>query len=308
MNPRTICVSLAIIAQSFAAAQAPSQAAHDYDMGMAIGLCMSAKCQVFHGFLSTNAPQSGESVSVRVDQWWSGPHSATETISVPYEESPARCSGDGGCPVASAWMNVKASPNGPLVVVLGLEKGFGTLPGIPVFVTSDEREAEIIRLVTKEAARLDGSPELISEAVASLSRVPNPALAGYMYARLKFSKMSVEGDRWADLFWQLIENPSVPPDRWGEIAVWLVSCYDTLSSAGRTLLVSRLRDLGQQEDALPATIGVAGLAEIASHDASVEIGIPPATLVRLRSSYAALVSKGSIYSNLGPLKALLGVR
>jgi len=179
---------------------------------------------------------------------------------------------------------------------------------MPVIVTSNEREMDIIRSLTEEGPPLEGSQELISEAVASLSLTPNPALAGYIYMYLKFPKTSVPTDHWADLFWQLIQNPSVPADRWDEIAVWLVSCYDNLSPAGRSTLVSRLRELGQQGDALAATIGVAGLAEIASRDASVEVRISPATLARLRSSYAALVSNGSIYSNLLPLKALLGVR
>jgi hypothetical protein len=307
MRLATTLIGLAALAESFAAAgPAASQADDDYALGTKFGLCIQAECQVFHGVLTTAAPRSGAPLTVRIEKWLLGPPPVSDTVQVPYEEFPDHNLGDGR--LAWVWKNVNTATGTPVTVVYGAKKGLGVLPQMPVVVTSDEREMEIIRSLAEEGPALEGSPELISEAIASLSRVPNPALAGYIYMYLKFPKASIETDRWADLFWKLIQNPSVPPARWDEIAVWLVSCYDNLSPAGRLVLVSRLRELGQQQDVLGATIGVAGLAEIASRDPSVEVRIPAATLLKLRTTYAALVSDGSIYSNLAPLKALLGVK
>jgi hypothetical protein len=206
-------------------------------------------------------------------------------VEVPYEGFPDHNLGDGR--VAWVWEIVNTAPGTPVMVVYGLKKGLGVLPKMPVIVTSNKREMDIIRSLTEEGPPPEGSPELISETVASLSLTPNPALARYIYMYLKFPKTCIATDHWADLFLQLIQNPSVPGDRWDEIAVWLVSCRDNLSSAGRSTLVSRLRELGQQGDAITGPIGVAGLAEIASHDGSVEIGISPATPAKLRGSYGA---------------------
>jgi hypothetical protein len=307
MRLLTTLIGLAVLGHPIGtAAQTASQSDSEYDLGVRAGFCIQAMCQVFHGVLTTAVPGSGAPVTVKIDKWLLGTPSASEIVEVPYEDFPDHNLGDGR--LASVWENVNTAPGTSVTVVYGLKKGLGVLPKMPVIVTSNEREMDIIRTLTEEGPRLEGSPELISEAVTSLSTTPNPALAGYIYMYLKFPKTSIPTDQWADLFWQLIQNPSVPADRWDEIAVWLVSCYDNLSSAGRSTLISRLRGLGQQGDALAATIGVAGLAEIASHDASVEVRISPATLAKLRSSYAALVSSGSIHSNLVPLKALLGVR
>lgn len=307
MKPTTIWIGIAMATAQFgAAAQVPSQAGKDYELGMTLGLCV-AKCQVFHGFLPNSFPKSGEPVSIRVDQTWSGT-SPAEAVLVPYETAPSNCSGDGGCPVASAWMNAKVSPTGPVVVVLGTEKGFGILPGVPVLLTSDDHEVEVIRQLTAEAPRLEGSLGLTSEAISSLSDTPEPALAGYIYARLKFWKAPTDTDRWADVLWQLIQSPSVPADRRDEIAAWAVSCYDNLSPAGRLTLVNHLREFEQGDDILTAVIGAAGLAEVASHDGSVELRISPTKLVKLRNAYPTLVSMGSIYSNHGALKAILGIK
>jgi len=307
MKLLTTLIGLAVLGYPIGiAAQPPSEADSEYSLGVRVGFCIQAACQIFHGVLTTAVPRSGAPLTVKVDKWLLGPPAASGIAEVPYETPPDHNLGDGS--LSSVWENVNTTAGATVTVVYGMKKGLGVLPQMPLVVTSDEREMDIIRALAEEGPPLEQSPELVSEAVATLSRTTNPSLAGYIYMYLKFPKTAIETDHSADLFWKLIQSPSVPADRRDEIAVWLVSCYANLSPAGRSALVSHLRELAQQEDVLAATIGVAGLAEIASRDATVEVRISPATVVKLRGSYAALVGNGSIYSNLAPLKAILGVR
>jgi len=116
-----------------------------------------------------------------------------------------------------AWKNVKPSKNLPVTVALGARQGWGVAPGYPVLVASGDREAALIRSLTAEALQLESSPDLVSSRVASLSRVPNPGLAGYVFAFLThsqtFSKVTQPGLA-ADLFSPLFGSPSVPAELW----------------------------------------------------------------------------------------------
>lgn len=283
------------------------QAAGDYSLGAGVGYCVVAKCQVFQGLLLTDPPKSGEPVTVRVTRVLFGPPITLENVRVPYEDFDHAHGGDGGGALAAAWMKVKMLGNTPVTVVLGLERGFAVLPGEPVVVTSDERDSETIRSVAEEASRLEDSPDLISTDVASLSRSPNPALAGYLFVSLVFSNPSMQRDLRSSLLSQVLVSPSVPDERLQEIVGWLQSGYPSLSPTGRSALVRRLVDLGQQSNAEAAKAAYYGLVQIAKWDDTVATLVSPAALGGLRSAYRTMVSKGRIPRN-PELETALGIK
>jgi hypothetical protein len=56
-----------ILTASIAAADtATDQLREDHNVGDAVGLCFVAGCQVFRGVVATDAPKSGEAVTIRV--------------------------------------------------------------------------------------------------------------------------------------------------------------------------------------------------------------------------------------------------
>jgi hypothetical protein len=289
------------------AAPVESQAAGDYSLGVGVGYCVVAKCQVLRGFLLTDSPKSGEPVTIRVDRVFFGPPMKLGNMTIPYEDLDHARGQDSGALLAQAWMKVRMLRNTPVTVALGLARGFGVRPGEPVVVTSDEREAEIIRSLAEEASRLEGSADLISADVASLSSGPNPALAGYLFVNLVFSNPSMQRDLRSSLLSQMLGDPSVPGERLQEIVGWLQSGYPSLSPTGRSALVRRLVELGQQSNVDAAAAGYYGLEQIAKWDDSVTTLVSPAALDGLRDAYRAMVSKGRIPRN-PQLETVLGIK
>jgi hypothetical protein len=174
-----------------------------------------------------------------------------------------------------------------------------------VVVTSNEREAEIIRSLAEEASRLEASPDLISTDVASLSSSPNPALAGYLFANFIFSKTMQRELRFS-LLSQMVGSPSVPAERWQEIVGWL-KAGQPLSAEARSKVARRLVELGQQSNVETATAAYDGLVKMASWDDSVTTLVSPSALEGLRKSYRTMVNRGRVPRN-PQLETVLGIK
>jgi len=144
----------------------------DYAIGTQVGHCIEAKCQIFRGSPVSGSLRSGGPIVFRIKRWFFGEAPPSGTIALPYE----------------ALSNIDLSLDAPLTVVFAQEDGLGVHAGQPVLVISAEREAELVRRIAEEAQRLGNSPELVADAVAALSRTPNPAFAGYLLAHHTFSK------------------------------------------------------------------------------------------------------------------------
>src|SRR5580658_2067656 len=132
-----IAIALSASLSAAGARRVPTQTESEFGLGNGVGRCLVHKCLVFHGFILSALPKTGDPVAVQVEEWLHGAAADGEPMMVPYEEFPEHSSGDGGFAVATAWQRVKISPNEPVTVVLAMEAGLGVQVGEPILVTSD---------------------------------------------------------------------------------------------------------------------------------------------------------------------------
>jgi hypothetical protein len=225
-------------------------------------------------------------VAVRADEWLFGPPTGSETVMVPFDNEFHNGDGLGG--VTWAWMNAKVSESSQVTVVIGMEAGMGVRPGEPVLITSSERDAGVIRSLTEEAVLLKRSPDLVYDAVASLSRRPNAGLSGYLLSYLALSNgLTQRGQSW-ELLFQMFGNPGVPAECWDDFPFWLVLYSGSVAPERSLAMTRRFVDLGQEEDVHAALAGLDGLALLARRGDAI-VGLVPGESGRLRSRYRALV-------------------
>ena len=279
----------------------PSEQVLKFGTGSLVGLCMSVKCEVFRGVIVTDALTPGEPVTVRVEEGLFGTQPTTRTVDLPHPHEMRDSN------LAAAWSTVKITRGLSVTAVVTLQNGLAGIAGNPVIVTSDERREEIIRSMTEEEVLLNRSPQLVSDAVASLSQDPNPALAGYLLSRLIYRTNASQPELVCGLLLQMLPNPSVPTEILESIASELSRLYFRVSDASRADVLRRFTDLGEQTDVPSAKAAYAGLAHIATYDESVKTRIPPATLIALANVYRAMVKNGSIPRNTA-LETGLGVK
>jgi len=295
-----VLIGLAVLnPRSAVPARAPSQAEQDYIIGSRVGRCLVLQCQVFRGSFKANAGPPGDSVTVRVEELISGPSPKTGEISIPYAQFQEGNSGDGGQPLAMAWASVKVAHNTSVTIVLALESGWGVRAGLPVFITSNEKEIGTIRSLVEESSRLEHSPMQVSSSVASLSRTPNPALAGYLAVYLTWSKALSNREFSADLLSQIFGNPSVPDAAADDLVFSLLGKYHGLpaESGVRGTIVRRLTQVGQQPGRHAAVSAIQGLARLVGSDESVRTMPSETALEGLANNYRGLVKRGSIPRN-----------
>jgi hypothetical protein len=261
----------------------------EYMLGKAVGFCLVVRCQVFRGVVLTVSPEPNEPITVSVDEALFGMIDIPGAVKLPYHDDPRN--GDKGAYLAAAWARANVTRNSSVTVVLALEKGFGVFPGEPSIVTSDERDAVIIRSLADQARRLGESPELVSDRVASLSRDPSPALAGYLFTYLAFGKASYPRELWATLLSELVG--SLVADQ-GLAAGFLVAQYQSLQPPTQVIVIAHLTEFAQRPDLEVAKAAFHGLAEIASLDHSVPAMIPQAAMAGLEDAYRDRVKKGSM--------------
>jgi hypothetical protein len=207
--------SIFVSAQSImAAARQPTQAEHEYIIGSMVGECVRSKCQGFHGFIMEAPAGPHEPVIVQVQEWLYGSPAAA-TVAVPYhEDDDKNLAQKDGLSSDQIWAKIQVSRNTPITVMLAMERGLGVQPGRPFFLTSDAGETVIIRSLTQQTRQWDITPDLVSQAVASLSSSPNPSLAAYLVRYLEWStkfNTPAKPDLRTTLALQILASPSVPP-------------------------------------------------------------------------------------------------
>jgi hypothetical protein len=244
--------------------------------------------------LTVESPEPKKPITVRVEEVLYGMSAKAVTVAVPYDDPDHGDLRDGLGSPAATWRGIKVSANLPVMVVLGLERGFGVYPGEAVVITSDEREMGIIRSLVGSALRFRESQEAVATAVTSLSLFRDAPMAGYLSMYLTMGKAQSPIDVTAALLGELLANPSVPAARADWIADFLVLDYRALSEGGKAGLVRRFADLGQGSDMALARAAFTGLARIAGFDRSVAAMIPEPVLNGLKSAYRESVAKGRV--------------
>lgn len=263
----------------------------DYEIGTQVGYCIEARCQIFRGYPLSNSLRSEGPIIFRIERWFWGEAPKSQTIAVPYKTPPGSMGGDR---TEAAWLNVDLSHDAPLTVVFAQENGVGVYAGEPVLVISAEREADIVRRIAEEARRLENSPELLADAVAALSRTPNPAFAGYLLAHLTFSKEAMPPGLAASLVGNMLGNVSVPIEALDDMAFWFLAVSNPQGAEGRAAAIRRFADLGRQTDAHSIAAGFAGLALTANSGDPISSMISPSEIEKLKGVYRASVLKGVI--------------
>jgi hypothetical protein len=277
----------------------------DFDLGTMAGSCLVVRCEIFRGIMLTELPRSGEAVAVKVTEHLFGEPRANETELVPYDDREVK-SGIGG--TARAWGRVHVSPRDPVTVLMAQESGPGVYAGQPALVTFDERETNLIRLVSDEALRLRRAPEIISGEVGALSPNSNPALAGYLMCYVMFSSNMPRRGLAAELLLQMIGSPGIPSERWVGIPQLLIAYSAGSPPEQRAAVIQRFAELAAQENENAARAGFAGLRMIAGQaDNPLRSLIAPSMLGVLGARYRSLVGK-RIVDRSEPLDALLGFK
>lgn len=281
-----------------------SQADRDYDLGVEVGECIAAKCQIFRAFLPAVLPKSGESIRLLVSETLLGPATKGALIDVPYEAYPEVFSGDQNVAVANAWSDVKMVGGLPVTVILALGNGLGARAGEPVWVVAGDRDAEVVRSLAAEAAAINATPTLLDQAVASLASAPNSALAGYLFMHASMTVAAHAPEQGVGALVRMLPTPSVPPGESEPIVRFIVLDYFRLSGQSQADVVRGLTECTRLSDVSKQLAAFGGLARIASFDKSVSL---PALPAGLRDAYRSLVKSGGTPRN-GELEAALGIK
>ena len=248
-------------------------------------------------------------VTIRIDEWLFGrPEAPPDAVAIPGEGQAPPSPGMSDGRLAAAWAGTQIADRVPVTAIRVLQDGAAGRQGDPVRVTSDQREAAAIRSVAENASRLEADPSLVSEFVSSLSRSPDPALAGYLVMHLwMHAPVPPQPVLATELLLQMLPNPSVPGADMEFIAQVVVFHYNGLPAAVKSEVVQHFVDLGQRQDVWSARAGYAGLAKIAAFDREAVGTIRPEALTALGNIYRELVKTGSIKRN-GSLEAGLGIK
>jgi hypothetical protein len=301
----TVFSVLVVCSAPGVAADRTSQAIKDFALGLRVGYCMVAGCQVFQGHALT-AAQSGGAITVRVEDWLYGA-SASEVVEVPYETPRNGYGGEGVASVAEAWAGVEPGAGARVTVALGIGSGWEVQAGRPVRVTSDEREARIIRSLAEEETRLERTPEAVSAAVASLAHAPDPTLAGYLVAHLTFSKNIPRQSLRSELLLEMLGNPGVPADAWEGIPFRLLMVSGNQPSDQRARVVQKFVELAERKDVAAAVVGFHALSQVSAADNPDRLLIPTTDIGPLSTAYLGLVRRGEL-QRLPSLEATLGIQ
>jgi len=281
-----------------------SQADRDYDLGVEVGECIAAKCEIFRGSLPAALPKPGESVRLLVSETLLGPPTKGALIDVPYEAYPEVFSGGQNLALANAWSDIKMVGGLPVTVIMALGDGFGVRAGEPVWVVADGRDAEIVRSLAIEAAAINAAPALLDQAVASLASAPNYALAGYLFMYAASTLTTEAHEQGAGALVRMLATASTPPGRSEPVVRFIVLDYSRLSGQSQVDVARGLTECTRQADVRKQLAAFGGLARIAGFDKSVNLPPVPASL---RDAYRTLVKSGGTPRN-GELEAALGIK
>lgn len=289
MRSSFIGMSVLIIFQTLMVAAPAASVDADYGIGAALAHCLAVKCQIFHGRIVTKTPKYGEPVAIRIQEWITGGTPGQDTINVPFEFLRSGA-------VFSAWEGLRPEGGMSVTVALALEDGWLVEAGQPVVVATGNREANAIRLLVREAPRLEASTAALTAAVFSLSHIRDPALAGYLVAFLTYPNprgIALNGDLLAYLLSQLLGNQNVPVDATPFLLLKLGPVCKGLASPPVSV-IRRFVDLAQQANAEIAGAALALLADSVGLDRLTAAGIPRETLIRLAAIYQRLHKNGTI--------------
>ncbi len=269
--------------------QISQEARDDFRLGATVASCLVVKCQVFRGYLTTDLPNGGNPVLVRVQEWLYGESGELEIVPLSLANRTLAKSS------STAWRGVPMTKNTSVTVVLSQEQGFGVLPGETVLITDGERESDLVRMLAAEARKLQISPLSSSQTSASLPMRPSSALAAYLLTYALLSKSLPDRESRTEILLHLLANTSVPPERWADIAAWLTTDYYALPKPTRERVVRRLSELCLHADVSAAGAAFRGLAKIAAmDDAAMRTMISPTVLAKLAAGYGVLLKKGAI--------------
>jgi len=89
MKPLHLLLTVAFLLQG-TIASAESADLHDFNVGLAVGNCVAANCEIFRGYVLDDPTEGAEEVTVKVTDWLLGAPLETDTIRVPHDVPAAK--------------------------------------------------------------------------------------------------------------------------------------------------------------------------------------------------------------------------
>jgi hypothetical protein len=272
-------------------AKAPTQFETDFVVGSRVGQCAKAKCGVFQGVFLTGSPQPGSNVRIRVKQWLLGNENDFESavIDLPFVGPGGQADKD-GIPL-DIWLGVNVSPNVPVTVILLLERIGPRFAGEPILVTTDEREAALVSLLSAEARLLQLSPTYVVTIASQASQRSSPGLGGLILGALSTNSFLHDYDLRATVLYDLIQTESVPHIYWQAIALEMTMYYQQNSPDGRLAVIQRLSQLGNNVDPVAGAAGIQALVQLPHMEPALGSLLPIESRDGLVARYRELVAK-----------------
>jgi hypothetical protein len=253
-----------------------------------------------------DAPQPGGLLPVRLQEVLLGPTAPTgSVVELPYA-NPSIPQTSGLSP-NRAWRSAVLSVNAPVTVVLSLDGRADVKPGEPMAVVTDEHWASTIRSLAVDVARLEAQTGAIPDAVASLSRRPNEALAGYLMIVLHYTVSFDRPDLASFLSLQMAASESVPDQARALVAGYGAMEYSRLSEPDKAVLARQLTALALSPKSAMAEAGFHGLEQLAASTDSIWAFVSEPELARIASAYRAIMAAGRMPA-YAAVESKLGIR
>ena len=261
----------------------------DFGLGENVGQCLLVRCEVFRGYLLSTERKHGTPLEIRIAEPMMGDHTVDQIAQIPYSEeinlkSPFT--------TGRVWRGVNLSVNSELTIVRPMVQLLWIPPGYPMYVTSDRRNSDLIRAITRESILLDSSADAISNRVLLLRAQPDPAVAGLIYAYLAHREFIAKPELMATLLLQMIGTASVPQTVRSEMERMILADYFRLKSNEKAEVVRGFAGFGEMADRKLSVLGFDGLFRIAKSDSSSDLALGEEIKARLAVAYRANVEEG----------------
>jgi hypothetical protein len=193
--------------------------------------------------------------------------------------------------VTLTWRGVVFSQNATVDVVVAREQAGDARPGEAVLATTNQKDADIFRMLLRKGPLMLKSEKELTLAADSLSLDPDATVAGFLFFFLTRYEIGRNPDACTTLLSRFIHSPSVPPGEWNQIFTFLVADYHLSSVQRQSKLLDELATFAQDSDPLLAVTAIRAISKLASRHVEVAGAVPNSTLA---AKYISLVRSGAL--------------